>query len=224
MKGLQAAGRFHDENSGLPYLAFKIEEGKKSPDDAKIVRVLASTDELNEQGLPSISSIVMHQKFKVLNSTRCLAGDGIKPDSGACPLCRVKAPRTLRTYIPVRVRGSKGDEVHVIEYGRNNVQVVSALLDEVENGDITSVDFKIKRVGKGKDTKYMWFIVNNTTRPLSAEERALDVPDMEALIPMRSADELEAKALEWTRSNGATRTGGTNDNESDDDDLANLPF
>ena len=226
MKGFKAASHFHEENSGLPYLAFKIEEGKKAPDDAKIVRVLASTDEDNDLDLPVIASIVMHQKFKVLNSTPCLAQDSLKPEPDICPLCRVKAPRTLRTFIPVRVRGSKKDEVHIIEYGRNNIQEVSSLLDELENGDITSVDFKIKRLGKGKDTKYKWMIVNNTTRPLSDEEKALEIPDMTELIPMRTVEELEVKAREWARSNGVVKTEGLNDNEpaSDDDMDGELPF
>lgn len=219
MKGFGAAKEFHDENSGLPYIAFKIKEGEKAPDDAKMVRVLALTDEDESRPeMPVIQSLVMHTKYKVLNPTRCLAGDALKPDPDKCPLCRVKAPRTLRTFIPVRVRGSKDGEVQIIEYGRNNVQEVAALLSELENGDITSTDFKIKRIGAKKDTKYKWFISHRTERPLDEEELALEIPDISELIPMKEFHELESRAMEWERSQGVKKTGGSNDNDDDDND------
>lgn len=226
MKGLASAQEFHAENSGMPYLPFKIEEGAKPPLDSRIVRVLALTNADPERPeIPVIESYVMHQKFKILNSTRCAAGDSLKPDPDKCPLCRVKAPRTLRTFIPVRIRGAKGDDVHVIEYGRNNVQEVVALLEEVEGGDITSFDFKIKRTGSKKDTKYKWYIVQKTDRPLNEEELALEVPNIDELVPIKEEHELETKAMEWERSAGAKKTGGTNDAQDDDEEIdEEIPF
>jgi hypothetical protein len=211
MKGLNAAKEFHDNNTGMPYLMFKIEDGLKPPANAKIVRVL--------QGVEELTSLVIHTKFKVLNPIRCKS-ESLKPDPDICELCKVKAPRTLKTYIPVRVRGNKNkDEVHVIEYGRNNVQQVQSVLEEAgTDGDLTGCDFKIKREGSKKDTKYMWFVVPNSYRPLTDEEKDLEVPDIAVLIPIKSDEEMHKAAIDWQRAQGATKTGGTNDNEDETTD------
>jgi hypothetical protein len=227
MKGLTATKKHHDENSGLPYIAFKIKEGSKPPDDSRTVRVLALRDfDENRPDIPVIESIFMHQKYKTLNPTRC-PSDLATGDPANCPLCRVKATRSLRTFIPVKVYNQDpAQEVQVIEYGRNNIQEILALLDELETGDITSVDFKIKRVGKGTKTQYKWYIVSRSERELSEEELALEVPDMNELIKIKDVSELERLAMEWDRSQNAKKTtGGTNDNDDEEDELEDeIPF
>jgi hypothetical protein len=233
MRGLAKVKEFHDNNTGLGYFPFKIAEDAK--DKTAIVRVLAAADYsgYNEDGTPVddtetvIQSLFIHNQFKVINSTRCTSND-VEPDKEKCPLCRVGVPRSLKTYIPVRVRGDeKVDRVQIIEYGRNHLSEVQSFIEELPNADITATDIKIKRSGKKTNTEYKWYVVPKSDRPLDEDELALEIPDMEAIIPIREVLDLEKRAAEWEKwkkaKDSKTKDGETED-EEDDEDADKLPF
>lgn len=218
MRGIKAASQYHEENTGLGYLPFKIKEGTKEP---VIVRVLAQAEPLNDDDdQPIIQSLFIHREFKVLNSTRC-THDGEKADPDKCPLDRVKAPRSLRTYIPVIVKDDEKRRVHIIEYGRDNLAEVQEIISECPEGDITKVAIKITRHGKGTSTQYKWRIIQNSTRDLTDEELNLEIPDMEEAIPIKSWDELEKIAMQYERSKGVKEVSGDG-SDADEGDEAEL--
>lgn len=189
--GLSEAKEWHDSNTGMPFTPFKIEKDGGS----EIVRVLIPANE--------IESLYIHREFHKLNPTRC-AAPADSPDETACPLCAVKAPRSLRTYIPVRVRGDKKtDRVQWIEYGRDMLQTVIAMLENIPEGDLTGVDIKIQRVGSKLDTKYMWYAQMSNIRPLDDAEKKLYLEPMDMIWPVKDQDDLEKRAMEYSRATGA---------------------
>lgn len=210
MRGFANRQRFDEENTGLPFTPFKIKE--KGP--AEIVRVLLPVDD--------IQSLIVHRRFKVLNQIRCAAAESLQANPDVCPLCAVKAPRTMRTYIPVLRRQRKDEtnyepRVEFIEYGREGVGEVASLLEDVNN-DITSVDFKIKRIGVDKETKYKWLPVNGTQRDLNEEERALEIPDIDELLPIKPEVELLRRAEEWRKyAEGVKAVDGKAPSAADDE-------
>jgi hypothetical protein len=213
MRGFAKATHFNEENSGLPFSPFQIKEN--GPGETVRVLALPAFDP-ERPDYPVIQSIVMHRAWKVLNPTRCASTyfneeEGIteqttEPGPSMCPLCAVKAPRTLRTYIPV-LRRKRPDEtgyqpkVQVVEYGREGVNVVIAQMEELPGNDLTTIDFKIKRQGKGKDTKYPWIAVQGTHRPLNEMELAMlvDVPDIDALLPCKTPVEMQRRADDYVK-------------------------
>jgi hypothetical protein len=194
MRGYQAAASYHEENTGLPFQRFIL----KGDGDFAEVRVLQTPDEW--------VSLFIHSVFNKLKSTRC-PSDGGK-DGTICPLCAVDAPRSLRTFIPVRVIGEADlTKVHVIEYGRDNLSEVVSQIEELpEDSDVTHYDFKIKRKGKDKDTTYKWHLVPNSDSELSEAQLALEVPDMEELWPVPELDVLQARAKEFKQAGAVTPT------------------
>jgi hypothetical protein len=226
VRGLKKIGKFHEENTGLPYHPFKIKDDLPKDKQFAKVRVLAHAepdydDEGGEidNGKPVIQAIFMHQAFRVVNSTRCVNNDSAQPVPEECPLCRVKCPRSLRTFIPVRVRNDEDEKrVQIIEYGRNHLTEVQNFIEEREDADITGVDIKIKRIGKKKDTEYRWTPILGTERPLDEQELALEIPDMLALIPVKEESELEKRAMEFERAMKAKKVKGEDADDDDDDD------
>jgi hypothetical protein len=174
IRGMAAAAKYHDEHTGLDYNPFRL----KDENDFKVVRPLQTQDEW--------VSLFMHTDFNLkLGSFRCGA-EGEEPDMEACIGCAHGVKRSLRTYIPVRVRQDDNQKrVWVIEYGRNGLlEVMNFIEEHCEDvkGGVTGLDVKIKRQGKGTDTKYRWIYTSNNTRPLNDDELALEVPDMDAIL------------------------------------------
>lgn len=193
-KGYKAAQEFHENNTGMPYAPFKLPKSG----DALEVRVLQHQDEWENLNIHA-----QHQKVK---PTRC-ASDGAK-DASKCALCAMDVPRSLKTYIPVRVRGDEDTErVQVIVYGREGLQEVINQIEELPEGvDITHYDFKVKRVGEKLDTKYKWFIQAETKSPLSEDERSLEVPDIGSLIAVPDELELVRRAKGFRDAESASAT------------------
>jgi hypothetical protein len=223
MRGLKTINKYHEENTGLPYFPFKIKEGAK--EKTVRVRVLAKANYDYDDGgnilnpeANVVQALFMHQKFKVLNPTRCVSDD-IEPVPGACPLCRVKAPRSLRTYIPVRVRGDDNKtRVQIIEYGRDNLNEVQNFIEEyAPHGDITQIDVKIKRMGVGKDTEYRWLPAGDE-RELDSDELELEIPNMDEIVPIKDELELEKRAIDFERYMEAQERKERRDAEDDDDE------
>lgn len=191
MRGFDSAKDYHVNNTGLPYKVFKLEkDGQFS-----IVRVLQSPSEW--------VSIFFHNKFNVLKRTRCLAVDGPK-DGAVCPLCAAGAPRSLKTFIPVRVRADDQDRAQFIEYGRDALQEVIAQLDELkDNGEepdaIMNRDYKVKRMGTKTDTSYKWMVVAKSEKPLTAAEKKIEILDLEKEIPLPDAKLMEERVAEWNK-------------------------
>lgn len=224
MRGLKQTQQYHDEHTGLAYDPFKIKAGE----EPKSVRVLALAEPDDEKpNRPVIQSLFIHNKFRVINSTRCLTQED-EADPTLCPLCRVNCPRSLRTFIPVRVRNDeKKDRVQMIEYGRNALAEVQSCIEEMPNGDITMCDIKIKRIGKEKQTQYKWILQPSTQRELSEAELALVVPDIGEDFPIKDESELEKIAMQFERSSGAKRVNDDDDAgfPTDDDNIDDeLPF
>ncbi len=219
-RGLQAAQEFHAQNTGLAYNPFKLEKSGESA----IVRVLQpDSDWVN---------FFVHQvwdnqsrKFS-LQPTRC-PSDGLARDADVCPLCALgdAVPRSLKTFIPVRVRDmDPADRVDIIAYGRNGLDAVVNIITELPEGhDITMYDVKVKRQGVQLDTQYYWMLSPGAkARPLSAEEKALEIPDMETLWEPPTEIELDRRARQFAQSIGvkpvsdyseAHGTGGDLDDE-----------
>jgi len=219
MRGLKQTQQYHEEHTGLAYDPFKIKAGE----EPKVVRVLALAEpDDNQPDRPVIQSLFIHNKFRVINSTRCLTQED-EADPTLCPLCRVNCPRSLRTFIPVRVRADeKKDRVQMIEYGRNALAEVQSCIEEMQNGDITICDIKIKRIGKEKKTQYKWILLANTERGLNEAELSLKVPDIGEDFPIKDESEIEKIAMQFERSNGVKKVDDDGDAVSDDDDDSNL--
>jgi len=219
MRGLKQTQQYHDEHTGLAYDPFKIKPGE----EPKVIRVLALAEpDENQPDRPVIQSLFIHNKFRIINSTRCLTQED-EADPTICPLCRVNCPRSLRTFIPVRVRkDEKKDRVQMIEYGRNALAEVQSCIEEMPNGDITMSDIKIKRIGKEKSTQYKWIIVSNTERPLAEAELALEVPDIGEDFPIKDDSEVEKIAMQFERSTKAKKVDDEGDAAPTDDDYADL--
>lgn len=195
-RGLATAQKYHEERNVMPYRPFKI----KAKGDPVVGRCLQDADDL--------ISLFMHNKFKVLNTTRC-THDEDSPNGELCPLCRVKCPRSLRTYIPFYVRPNQKntlyeklddpqDRITVIEYGARALEEVAGYISEY--GELTQSDVKIKRVGEEKATQYKWYPVRGSERPLNADELALEVPDLNEIIAIKDDSELEKLAMQFERS------------------------
>jgi hypothetical protein len=106
----------------------------------------------------------------------------------------------------------------MIEYGRNQLAEVQNFIEEfAPHGDITQIDIKIKRIGKGKETEYRWMPVMGTERELDADELALEVPDMEDLMPVKEELELEKRAADFERHQEASAKKAGVDEEDPDD-------
>ena len=103
MRGLKPAQEFHENNSGLPYKNFKLEKSGQSA----IVRVLQPDDEWVNFFVHQVFNTVT-KKF-TLKPTRCPSEDQDRSEAANdCPLCALSndiVPRSLKTFIPVRVRG-----------------------------------------------------------------------------------------------------------------------
>jgi hypothetical protein len=193
MRGYRSAKEFHDNNTGLGYTPFRL----KKDGDFAVVRPLQSEEEW--------VSLFLHADFnKGLKTTRCLS-ETVDKDPTTCPLCAVEAKRSLKTYIPVRVRGDNPEtRVQVIEYGREALSEVFSQIEELPAGtDVTCFDFKIKRKGTGLETSYKWIAQSETKRPLDDEEKALQVPDMEETVPV-DAGSAAARAQQYANSENVT--------------------
>jgi hypothetical protein len=174
IRGIAAAAKYHDEHTGLDYNPFRL----KAENDFKVVRPLQTQDEW--------VSLFMHNDFKLKTGSFRCAADGEEPDMEACIGCAHGVKRSLRTFIPVRVRQDDNQKrVWVIEYGRNGLlEVMNFIEEHCEDvkGGVTGLDVKIKRQGTGTDTVYRWIYSSNNTRPLNDDEKALEVPNMDELI------------------------------------------
>lgn len=221
MRGLKQTQQYHDEHTGLAYDPFKIKPGE----EPKVIRVLALAEpDENQPDRPVIQSLFIHNKFRIINSTRCLTQED-EADPTICPLCRVNCPRSLRTFIPVRVRkDEKKDRVQMIEYGRNALAEVQSCIEEMPNGDITMSDIKIKRIGEKKSTQYKWIIVSNTERPLAEAELALEVPDIGEDFPIKDDSEVEKIAMQFERSTKAKKVDDDDAPADDDNFDEEIPF
>jgi hypothetical protein len=201
MRGFADAKRFHEENTGLSFKPFTIKEGA-APEQ---IRVLAlAYEDRAYPDYPLIQSLIMHREWQILKPIRCAAVDSESPDPLTCALCAAKAPRSLRTYIPVLRRARPNEDnykaqVQVIEYGREGVNEILAQIEELEGHNISLCDFKIKRLGKGKDTEYKWIMVPSTMRPLNDFELSLqkDVPNMDEALPVKDEITIERRAAEY---------------------------
>jgi len=200
-RGLQAAMRMHEENSGMGYTPFKIEKDKGTEQ----VRVLRVPDEW--------VSLWIHNVWEKVKPTRCAATeqqiDGeTKEDRKTCPLCMMDIPRSVKTYIPVRVRGDDhSDRVQMIVYGRDHFAQVANVLDNLPQGkDITMFDIKIVRKGEKLNTTYFWNVVADPdlARPLNEAELELVIPDMEELIEVKEEHELLRRANGFAQAEAAT--------------------
>jgi hypothetical protein len=166
-----------------------------------------TNQQIIEEGVRYVQTLYHHSKFKVMDE-RCLAEEDAA-DPMACPLCRVQAPRTAKTYLPVRERGdTQQDRVKWFVIGREALQTLISVLGVIPNGDLTGIDFIIMREGVQLKTRYGFYPQNDTTRPLDAKELALQFPNPDDMIPMKTAEELESVALNWERAQHATPTGG----------------
>jgi hypothetical protein len=208
-RGLQAAMRMNEENSGLGYTPFKIEKDK----GAEQVRILQPYDEW--------VSLWIHNVWEKVKPTRCGATeeqiDGeIRENRKTCPLCMMDIPRSVKTYIPVRVRGDDNSErVQIIVYGRDHLAQVSNVIDNLPEGkDITMFDFKIVRKGEKLNTTYFWNVAADAdlVRPLNEAERSLVIPDMEELIVVKEEHELLRRANGFAQSESATPVEASNGN------------
>jgi len=172
MRGYKAAQQRFDEDSAGPFKRLKIDKDGEFAE----VRILQAPDDW--------VSFYIHDKFKVLKSTRCLAPND--RDASVCPLCDADAPRKLRLFIPVRVRGDQDENrVQIIEYGSKAFQEVGSQLEELDNdNDILNYDFKIKRKGEKTDTTYKWIRLVKGEGPLTDAEKALEIPNVDALWPL----------------------------------------
>lgn len=193
-RGFKQIKKYNDENTGLPFKLFQLkEEGQQA-----VVRILTE----------DVVGLQIHQEFQKLRPTRCVSEAAKDPDN--CPLCRVGATRSMRTFIPVRVRGDEDESrVQIIEYGAKALNKVTAWIDEIEeeypDNNITHFDFKVKRLGTKKDTEYSWTLVpKEQPRPLTEEEAALEVPDIDKLIPVLGEEILEKRAREYAQAGDVT--------------------
>lgn len=213
-RGYQVAKTFHEENNGLGYTPFTLKKDK----DQSVVRVLQHQDQW--------VNLYMHQAYKKIKApTRCSASwttderNISVEDRSGCPMCMAEVPRTMKTYIPVRVRGDENEQrVQTIVYGRDGLQELINQIEELPSeADITTYDFKIKRQGEGLDTKYFWMRQEETKRPLNDAEMKLEVPDMEEVISLLDEGQLlnraqqyiaaeSAQAVEPSNGNGRTKT------------------
>lgn len=217
--GIKKAIEYHESNTGpSPFVRFSL---KKSGDKAK-VRFLAGTpkeDENNNQifedGKRYIPSLFYHKKYQMVNE-RCLV-DQDNADPNVCPLCRVKAPRTLLTFIPLRERGDTvPDRWKYWVVGREMCNTIASAAEEIPGHDLTAIDFIIKRVGDGTSTKYELYPQDGTRGPLGPKETALEWQDPDDLIPLKSDEEVEKIAVEYDRAANATRGGGNGRVEEDE--------
>jgi hypothetical protein len=194
MRGINKAKQVHEDNTGLPYKALQIKDNGGTAE----VRILQPQDEW--------VSLFFHQKYQVLKRTRCASEDSAKSDD--CPLCVAGAPRQLKTFIPVRVRGDAEQErVQIVEAGNETLnEIIFQIEDLPEDTDVTYFDFKIKRVGVGLDTKYKCATKNGTKRPLDKDEQALTIPDIETLVPVPDELKLIQRTKEFTQASSVTPT------------------
>jgi hypothetical protein len=219
-KGYKAAQTFHEENTGLGYTPFTL---KKDGDQA-VVRILQSQDDW--------VNLYIHTAFKKIKGpTRCAAQwvdrDGQQvEDKSTCPLCLDDIRRTMRTYIPVRVRGDSNEKrVQILNYGREGLQELISQIEELkEDQDITYFDFKVKRKGNDLDTKYFWVKDYETKRPLSEDERALEVPDMEVVMPVLDEHELIFRAKQVSDAENAAAVDPSSSNGNGNGNGKKLPF
>lgn len=219
--GLTAAMSFHEQNTGsLPFSPIKL---NKSGDRVKVrILALASADEDPETGVAVlepgkryIKSLYFHRKFQVLDE-RCLV-DEDTADPNICPLCRVGAPRTVKTFIPMRERGdTQKDRVKWFVAGREVVQSFITVCAVIPNGDLTGLDFIIVREGEKLQTRYQLYPQNNTERPLDDKEKALEFPDPEEFYPTKTVEEIETVALAYERATKATATGSSSSEVEDE--------
>jgi len=154
---------------------------------------------------------MFNQKIK---ATRCASDK--ERDIALCALCAQDAPRSLRTYIPVRVRGEDDmTKVHVIEYGRDNLSEVINQIEELPEGsNITEFDFKVKRKGTGTDTIYKWVRLSTAPDELSAGHKALVIPDIEALIPVPEQEQIDVRAKQYAQASTAAPVVAKSDAKS----------
>lgn len=201
-RGLDVTRKFHDENTGAPYKTVMIKEAGQFV----CVRVLQKED--------LWVSLFMHRDWSTkVPSTRCVEQTD-EPDMEKCELCAHDIGRQLRTFIPVRVRGDENQgRVQFFDYGRDNLAEVVNQLEELgKDQSITDIDFKVKRQGKGVDTKYRWVPSGENDRPLNESELALVVPDLAELIPIPSEAKVRALVRKFTA--GASST----DDETEEED------
>lgn len=190
MRGFKNIQKYNEENTGLPYKLFQL----KKDGDFAVVRILQDPEEW--------VGLQMHQVFGKLRATRCTSDYAKDPDN--CPLCAADVPRSLRTFIPVRVREDEPeDRVQIIEYGAKALQKVLGWMREIDESydgaSITDFDFKVRRSGTKTDTEYTWVLQPKTQAPLSDEENALEAPDIEELIPVLPEDVLIRRAKEFAQ-------------------------
>jgi hypothetical protein len=212
--GLKGAMTAHEANTGsLPYSPIKLSKSG----DKVLIRILAVADEppidpetedpVPQDGVRYIYSLYFHRKFGVLDE-RCLV-DADTADPNLCALCRVKAPRTVKTFIPMRERGdTQLGRVKWFVVGREALQSFITVQGVIPGNDLTGLDFIIIREGEKLQTRYMLYPQNDTSRPLSDQERALEFPDPMEFYPCKSEEEIEKVALDFERASKATATGG----------------
>lgn len=152
----------------------------KNDGDSAEVRVLEHQDQW--------VNLMMHSVWQKLMPTRCTSDNAKDPEN--CPLCAHGIARRLVVYIPVRVRDTMDEnQVNVIEAsGEHFQEIVDQIQELPPNSDMTDYDFKVKRSGAGKSTRYRWHIQLSTKRPLNAQEKALEIPNLDELIVVPDAD------------------------------------
>lgn len=196
-KGYQAAKKFHDENTGMPYSPIKIKDGQ-----TLTIRILQSEDEW--------VSLYFHEVVNKLKRTRC-ASETPSPDAEKCALCAHDAPRRYRTFIPMRVRGDENLERVVFqEVGREGLAMYINQIEELPEGkNMTMYDWKLKRTGEKLSTTYHIIKVEDpeTQRPLNDAEKSLNVPNLEELYVVPDAATILARAMSYSELGQVTATG-----------------
>ncbi len=199
-RGYLAAQRVHEENTGMGYTPFKMKDK-----ETKQVRFL--------QDETQWVTLFMHSDYPKLKPTRCAAKEIVENgeaiyDRSTCPLCMAEITRSPRTFLPVRVRGDDNESrVQVINYGRDHfAQVINQIENLPDGTHMTEFDFKVVRKGDDLNTTYFWNMVPDPkyNRPLDDKEKALDVPDMEELIPILDEAVLIKRAQNYADGQSAT--------------------
>lgn len=206
-RGYATAQKYHEENTGMGFTPFNLAKDK----DSKQIRVLQTELEW--------VNLFIHNAWQKIKPTRCAATVSVEDDKEVedrttCPLCMAEVPRTLRTYIPVRVRGDENpDRVQVIVYGRDHLaQVINQIENLPEGKHMTDFDFKVTRKGDKLDTVYFWNLVADpdTQRPLNDAELSLVVPQMEEVIPILEEVQLLRRAQDFASAESAAPVESAN--------------
>ena len=206
-KGYAAAQKYHEENNGMGYTPFNL----KKDGESAVVRILQPQTEWE--------NLMIHSAFgKLKGPTRCGAqwmteANGVESeDLTTCALCVAGVKRSMKTYIPVRVRGDSDESrVQIITYGRNALTEVINQIEELKDEqDMTWFDFKIKRKGSGLDTVYFWLKDGDTKRPLSEVEQKLVIPDINEVVVIPDEGQMKLRAQQVIAAESAAPVEPTN--------------